>query len=182
MLRITKDGVPSLRAPSKEVPLPLEDRDRKLLTDMLEHLKESQDASFREKHPAVREGIGLAAPQAGVNRRLLVIHYPKDEEGNYQTYCLANPEIVSQSVKECYLESGEGCLSVDKEHPGYSYRSYRIKVEAYDALLGQKVLIKAIGFDAIVLQHEIDHLDGILFYDRIDKKDPFLKKPGAVAL
>ena len=134
MLRITKDGVPSLRAPSKEVPLPLEEKDRKLLMDMLEHLKESQDDSFREKHPSVREGIGLAAPQAGVNRRLLVIHYPKDGEGNYQTYCLANPRIVSQSVKECYLESGEGCLSVDKEHPGYSYRSYRIRVEAYDGL------------------------------------------------
>ena len=182
MLRITKDGVASLRAPSKEVPLPLEEKDRKLLMEMLEHLRESQDESFREKHPSMREGIGLAAPQVGVNRRLLVIHYPKDEEGNFQTYCLANPRIVSESVKECYLESGEGCLSVDKEHPGYSYRKYRIRVEAYDALQDKEVLIKAMGFDAVVLQHEIDHLDGILFYDRIDKKDPFLKKPGAIAL
>lgn len=183
MLKIVKDTVSSLRAPSKEVELPLSQKDEDLLLQMWEHLKESQDPSFREKHPSLREGIGLAAPQVGVNKRLIVIHYPVDEEKKeYITYLLANPKIVSQSVKECYLETGEGCLSVDKEHPGYAYRSYRIRVEAYDALKKENVLIKAMGFDAIALQHEIDHLSGILFYDRIDKKNPFYKKDGAIAL
>ena len=183
MLKIIKDNVSSLRAPSKEVELPLTKKDKDLLFAMWNHLKESQNEEFRQKHPSVREGIGLAAPQVGVNKKMLVVHIPLDEEkGEYITHLLVNPKIVSSSVKECFLQAGEGCLSVEKEHPGYVYRPYRIRVEAYDALKDEKVLIKAIGFEAIALQHEMDHLQGILFYDHINKKDPYQKKDGAVAI
>ena len=68
--------------------------------------------------------------------------------------------------------SGEGCLSVDEEHKGYAHRYYKIKMQAYDALRDKDVVITARGFDAIVLQHEYDHLDGLFFYDRIDKNKP----------
>lgn len=183
MFKIVKDNRKSLREPSSPVSLPLSQEDKATLDEMLHYLKDSQDPAFLKEHPEVREGIGLAAPQIGINKRMLVIHYAKDEENkDFVTYQLVNPRIVSSSIKECYLENGEGCLSVDGEHPGYAYRNFKITVEAYDAYKGENAKIRAIGFDAIVLQHEIDHLDGILFYDHIDGKDPFKKKPGSVAI
>lgn len=183
MLKIVKDNALSLHSPSKEVTMPLSQENKDLLNEMLAYLKDSQDPSFQESHPKVREGIGLAAPQVGVNYRMLVIYYPKDADNKeYVTYQLVNPRIVANSLKKCYLEHGEGCLSVDEEHPGYAYRDYRIAVKAFDAIQNKDIYIRASGFDAIVLQHEIDHLNGLLFYDRIDKKNPFKVLPGSVAL
>ena len=181
MLKIVKDNLPSLRAKSKEVDLPLDEKTLATIKEMMEYLKLTQDDEFRSSHPSIREGIGLAAPQIGKNLRMLVIYYPRGE-GQFVEHALVNPKIVSRSLKKCYLESGEGCLSVEETHEGYAYRAYRIQVKAYDALKGEDVIIKAQGFDAIVLQHEIDHLDGILFYDRIDKKNPFKKEVGAVSI
>lgn len=163
--------------------MPITPEIKATLDEMLQYLKDSQDPDFLAKNPKVRSGIGLAAPQIGINKRMLVIHYATDEEkGEFITYQLVNPKIISTSLKECYLESGEGCLSVDKPHPGYAYRHYKITVSAYDAYIGKDVQIRTVGFDAIVLQHEIDHLDGILFYDRIDKNEPFKKKPGSISI
>lgn len=183
MLRIVKDKAKSLRSPSKEVALPLSAEEKALLDEMLAYLKLSQDPTEREKNPKMREGVGLAAPQIGANKRMLVIYYPINEERTEVIqYELVNPRIVVSSLKKCYLTGGEGCLSVDEPHPGRVYRDFRIQVKAYDALLGQDVLIKAEGYDAIVLQHEIDHLDGILFYDHIDPKNPDKEILGSVAV
>jgi peptide deformylase len=182
MLRIVKDNAKSIHSVSKEATLPLSPEKKALLDEMLAYLKESQDPAFREKNPKVREGIGLAAPQVGINERMLVISYPIDEEGNRVEYELVNPRIVVSSIKKCYLTGGEGCLSVDQPHPGRVYRDFRIQVKAYNALLGQDVLIKAEGYDAVVLQHEIDHLNGILFYDHIDPKNPDKDIPGSIAI
>ncbi len=183
MLKITKDTATSLRARSKEVQLPINEEEKSLLCEMVNYLKNSQDEKFRETHPKVREGIGLAAPQVGVNKRMLVIYYPTGEEdGSYIQHMLVNPRIIANSIKKCYLASGEGCLSVDEEHPGLVHRDYRITVQAIEASTGKEITIKAKGFDAIVLQHEIDHLDGILFYDHIDKKNPNRPLPGAIAI
>lgn len=163
--------------------MPLSDKDKDLLDRMLGYLKLSQDSGFREKNPSIKEGVGLAAPQVGVNKTMLVIYYPSgDESKKIIQYELVNPKIVVGSVKKCYIESGEGCLSVDKPHPGNVFRDYRITVKAYNALSGKNETIKARGFDAIVLQHEIDHLSGILFYDHIDKVNPFRMIEGAVAI
>lgn len=183
MIKIVKDNVPSLRALSKEVALPLSAQDKQTLDEMLEYLKLSQDEEYRKKHPSCREGVGLAAPQIGVNKRMLVISYPTGEEDRpLVEYQLVNPKIVVNSIRKAFLAAGEGCLSVDQEHPGRVYRDFKIVVEAYDAKAGQEVKITARGYDAIVLQHEIDHLDGILFYDRIDKNDPFKSIPDAVEI
>lgn len=111
---------------------------------------------------------------------MLVVMYKEGEKEIL--HALVNPKITVSSVKKSYLAVGEGCLSVDDYHPGKVYRSYRITVEAYDGLKKENVTIKAEGFEAIVLQHEIDHLNGILFYDRIDKNDPDKVIPGAVAI
>lgn len=181
MIKITKDNVPALREKSALVPLPLSKEDKAFIDEMLVYLRLTQDENFRKKHPEVREGVGLAAPQAGLNKQMLVISYEK-EEGKLVEYQLVNPKIVVSSVKKCYLSNGEGCLSVDDEHPGRVYRDYKIVVEAYDAKVGENVRITARGFDAIVLQHEIDHLKGILFYDHIDPKNPFKEIPGAVEI
>ena len=73
------------------------------------------------------------------------------------------------------LECGEGCLSVDDNHPGYVYRTAKIIVKAFDAKQMKDVFVTARGYEAIVLQHELDHLDGVLYYDHINKKDPFVR-------
>jgi peptide deformylase len=183
MLRIVKDNAKSIHSPSKEVTLPLAKEDKALLDEMIAYLRDSQDPKAREENPKLREGIGLAAPQVGVNRRMLVIYYPINEERTeFIQYELVNPKIVVNSLKKCFLAGGEGCLSVDEPHPGKVYRDFRIQVKAYNALIGENVLIKAEGYDAIVLQHEIDHLDGILFYDHIDPKDPEKEIPGSIAI
>lgn len=180
-LKIIKDTSLSLRNKSKPVALPLSERDEKLLLKMLAFLKQSQDPLFREKHKSVREGVGLAAPQVGVNKRMLVIHFIDNDE-NEVTHALVNPQIIENSVQKTYLVGGEGCLSVDNFHEGYVPRDYKIVVKAYDVLKKEDVIIKALGYEAIVLQHEIDHLNGILYYDRINHLNPFLKIDGAVEI
>lgn len=181
MLKILKDSSLSLRSKSKPVEFPLQQKDRDLLLNMLTYLKKSQDPEYRQKHPKVREGVGLAAPQVGVNKRMTVIHY-HDSERKEIMYALVNPRIIENSIKKCFLKAGEGCLSVDEKHEGYVYRDYKIKVKAYDVLTDAEIEITARGYDAVVLQHEIDHLDGILYYDRIDVENPFKTVDGAVEI
>lgn len=180
MLKIVKDTEKSIRNRCEEVKLPLSKETKQTLDEMLQYLKDSQDEEFRSKHPEVREGVGLAAPQIGLSQRMLVIYYPV-EENKYVQYQLVNPRIVVNSVRKAYLSNGEGCLSVDLDHPGYVYRSFKIVVKAFDALVNENVTITAKGYDAIVLQHEIDHLNGVLYYDHIDKTDPFKEIPDSVA-
>ena len=106
-------------------------------------------------------GIGLAAPQVGVQRRVLV--YRTSEEDELHT--LINPEIVSSSGE---VTEDEGCLSI----PGLSYpvtRAQRVSVRALD-LEGKPLAYDAEDLEARVIQHEIDHLDGVLFIDRIDEE------------
>ena len=183
MFKIVKDPAKSLRERCEEVPCPLPQKEQVLIDEMLDYLLSTQDPEFRKRHPEAREGVGLAAPQVGANLRMLVISYPiYNEDGKIEgktEYQLVNPKITTTSVRKAYLDSGEGCLSVDKEHQGHVIRHYKITVEAYEAKQKKNIVIVARGYDAIVLQHEIDHLDGILFYDRIDKMDPFKTIPGA---
>ena len=183
LFKIVKDSSISLRGKCQEV-AEITPEIISLVNDMAEYLKLSQDDSYREKHN-LREGVGLAAPQIGRNIRALVVYYEQENEDGTKTivdHRLINPKIISESVKQVYLSNGEGCLSVDNEHNGYVYRNYKILVKAYEVKEQKEIVITARGYEAIVLQHEIDHLNGILFYDRIDKKDPFKQIPGAVRL
>ena len=168
-LKIVKDSNPIMRKRSLPVDLPLSAEDKKTLDDMLEYLKLSQDEEYAAKHN-IRAGVGIAAIQIGLLKRMFCIYY-ETEDGIVQ-YQLVNPKIIEYSVKKCALQNGEGCLSVDGEHPGLSHRYYKIKMQAFDALTNQDIVITARGFDAIVLQHEYDHLDGKFFYDRIDQNNP----------
>ncbi|MFA5283568.1 MAG: peptide deformylase [Bacilli bacterium] len=184
MIKIVKDSKPSLRDKSIDVAIPLSKKDEELLLEMLDYLKKSQDREYCEKHH-LREGVGLAAPQVGKNKRMIVIYYDKlIDENKKETISLAlvNPIIIAGSVKKAFLKAGEGCLSVDNPHEGYVYRDFKIVIKAYDAIAKREVEIAARGYDAIVLQHEIDHLNGILFYDHINKKEPFINIDNSVAI
>lgn len=183
LFKIVKDSSSSLRERCQEInPITQEHID--LVNDMAEYLKLSQDEKYREKHQ-MREGVGLAAPQIGKNIRALVVYYEEEQEdGSIKVidHRLINPKIISESVKKVYLSCGEGCLSVDASHEGYVYRNFKILVKAYEVKEAKEIVITARGYEAIVLQHEIDHLNGILFYDHIDKKDPFKVLPDAVRI
>ncbi|MCI6357602.1 MAG: peptide deformylase [Erysipelotrichaceae bacterium] len=180
MLKIVKDNVKSLREKSVAVDMPASEKELKLLNEMLDYLKKSQDDEYAKKHN-MRAGVGLAAPQVGVNKRMLVVYY-QDEDNKEILHMLINPKIVASSIKTCYIHSGEGCLSVDVDHEGYVYRPYKVTIKAFDASKMQDVTIVARGFEAIVLQHEIDHLNGVLYYDHIDKINPFKKEENSVEL
>lgn len=168
-LKIVKDSNPIMRKKSQPVSLPLTKEDKDTLDEMLEYIKLTQDENYAKKHN-VRAGIGLAAIQIGLLKRMFVIYY--ETENGIVQYQLVNPKIIEYSLRKCALKDGEGCLSVDGEHPGYAHRYYKIKMEAYDALSDKNIIITARGFDAIVLQHEYDHLDGLFFYNRIDQNKP----------
>ena len=168
-LKIVKDNNPIMRKKSQPVELPLSQEDKKTLDDMLEYLKLSQDEDYAKKHN-IRAGVGIAAIQIGLLKRMFCIYYETDE-GIVQ-YQLVNPKIIEYSVRKCALKNGEGCLSVDQDHEGLSHRYYKIKMAAFDALRNEDIIITARGFDAIVLQHEYDHLDGLFYYDRIDNNNP----------
>jgi peptide deformylase len=122
---------------------------KELIFDMLETLNSSDN------------GMGLAAPQVGKSLRLCVIRF------NRRNYILVNPKIKSRSLGKEIME--EGCLSF----PGIYVpikRSKKVKVETMDRH-GKKIEIKADGILSRAMQHEIDHLDGILFIKRMSKKD-----------
>lgn len=180
MLRIVKDNAKSLHSPSKPVEIPVSKDDQNLILEMYQYLLLTQDEKYREANPKVREGVGLAAPQVGVNKQMCVVAYQEGE--TVVKHLMINPHIVVSSIRKCYLQSGEGCLSVDKDHPGYIIRDYRIEVDYIDGETLEKKHVKAMGFEAIVMQHEIDHLKGILFYDHIDKKNPYAHPDNAVEI
>ena len=168
-LKIVKDSNPIMKQKSLPVSLPLSAEDKAILDEMSDYLKKSQDDEYAKKHN-LRAGIGMAAIQIGILKRMFVVYYQREDE--VIEYQLVNPKIIEYSFRKCALKDGEGCLSVDGEHPGYAHRYYKIKMEAYDALSDEEIIITARGFDAIVLQHEYDHLDGKFFYDRIDPNKP----------
>lgn len=173
MKDIVREGHPALRKMAEEVSLPPSEEDRETAEKMLEFLKNSQDPEIAEKYN-LRSGVGLAAPQLGITKRIFAMHVTDDKDNLY-SYSFFNPRIISHSVEETHIEGGEGCLSVDREVPGIVPRYKRIKVEG-TTLENEKVTLRLRGLPAIVFQHELDHLNGIMFYDRIDDYKGKFKK------
>ncbi len=162
-----------LRTISKEVVLPLTKEDKKHIADMLEYLTNSQIEELSEKYD-LRPGMGLSAIQLGIAKRYFVV-VDEYEEGKFDNYVIINPKIISNSMEKIYVDMGEGCLSVNREVEGIIPRYARVTVEGFDEN-GNKIRVRAREELAIAFQHEIDHLNGILFYDHIDKKNPFKDK------
>ncbi len=165
-----------LRNISKEVVFPLTKEDKKIIKDMTEYLVNSQIDELAEKYD-LRPGMGMSAIQLGISKRYFVIVYEVDPEATdnskrFETYIVINPKIISNSTEKIYVDMGEGCLSVNREVDGIVPRYARITVEYFDEL-GNKKTTRAREELAIAFQHEIDHLNGILFIDHIDKNNPF---------
>ena len=182
---IVFDDSELIREKSKEVELPLNEEDKKMLYDMYEFLVQSQDPKLSEKYD-LRPAVGIAAVQIGVLKRMCAIYVPEyDEDGNIlrsDSYALVNPKIISHTAKRSYLKDGEGCLSVDEPIEGLVPRYYKITVSGYDLLTDQNVKIVARGFLSICLQHELDHFDGTLFYDHINQNNPKAPIPDAMVI
>ena len=165
ILKIARMGHPVLRAKTRALH-PSEIRTPKiqqLIDDMFETMKEYQ-------------GVGLAAPQVHESLRLFVAGFPPalgdaedddddedDDEENVPLMAIINPEI--EVVTREVVEDWEGCLSIP-DIRGRVPRARQISVRAYDRM-GKKIEIQASGFTSRVIQHETDHLDGILFLDRM---------------
>ena len=159
-----------LHQKSEEVTFPLSSEDRKTIDEMIEYLTNSQIEELAKKYD-LRPGMGMAAIQLGIPKRYLVIVHEVDEE-EFDTYIICNPKIISNSTEKIYVEMGEGCLSVNREVDGIVPRYARVTVEGYDTK-GNKIRVRAREELAIAFQHEIDHLNGVMFTDYIDPKNPF---------
>lgn len=144
---IRKIGDPVLREKSKEVEK-IDDKVAKLVADMVETLKEEG-------------GVGLAAPQIGVTRKVIVVSIDDSMKA------FINPEIEVLDKKQ--IESNEGCLSIYSIKDFNVKRFSRIKVKAKD-LKGKDISLVAEDLLARIFQHEIDHLNGILYIDHLDSK------------
>lgn len=171
---IVQDPSPVLRAKSDPVSLPPSPEDTQTLLEMLQYVKDSKDEELVEKFNLL-PAVGIAAPQIGINKQMvaIVVDEAINDEVITHEYALINPKIVSHSLKQAALIAGEGCLSVRDPHEGLVQRHQRIKVKAYDLLAHKDIEIIAKDYLAIVLQHEIDHLQGILYYDHINTDDPW---------
>ena len=173
MKDIIKEGNPILKVKSVDVVLPLSEEDENTLKSMIEYIFNSINPEIAEKYK-LRPAVGIAAPQVGKNIKMLVM-YCTDEYGNEHYYPMVNPRIISYSEELTFLDCGEGCLSVNRETHGYVHRPRRVSLETYLYDNGElkKVSLRLKGYPAVVFQHEYDHLNGILFVDRINKKEPF---------
>lgn len=143
------DAVLSKRA--KKVPS-IDSSIQRLIDDMVKTMQQSN-------------GVGLAAPQIGVSLRVMVLQMPEEEP-----WAIINPEIVKRSGER---EVIEGCLSI----PGYQgeiKRSTSVTVKGLDRQ-GKAIRIKATGLRAQALEHEIDHLNGVLYLEHIASKDKLYK-------
>jgi peptide deformylase len=165
-----KEDNPILRKIAAKVPLPASEEDKQLLSSLMEYVQNSQNAEIAA-HYGLRPGIGLAAPQVNVSKRMIAVHL-KNENGDLFSYALFNPKIIRHSVEMSYLTAGEGCLSVDRPVSGYVPRYSRVMVTG-TTLEGESVQLRLKGIAAICFQHEIDHLNGIMFYDHINQENPF---------
>ena len=154
ILPIILEGDPRLRQKSMKIRA-VDDGLRRLAADMHATMDDAP-------------GVGLAGPQIGVMRRIVVIRVPGDYVGEGEhdiRTTLVNPEIIKGHGREV---ATEGCLSIP-DWIGDVPRYESVTVKAID-LNNKEIRIKAKGYYARVIQHEVDHLDGILFVDRVEDK------------
>ena len=157
ILKVARMGHPVLRVRARPIePAQIgSPRIQQLIDDMFETMQEYQ-------------GVGLAAPQVHESLRVFVAGFAPDDEDDESTrgvplMALINPEIAPIGPE--LVEDWEGCLSIP-DIRGRVPRSRQISVRAYDRR-GKRIELKAAGFTARVIQHETDHLDGVLFFDRM---------------
>ena len=166
---IIKEWYPTLNKVAKDVPLPLTISDKKLLKDMMEYVRNSQNQELATKYD-LRPAVGISAPQLNISKRLFVI-YVEDFNGVLYDYMLINPKLTILNEDKIYLPGGEGCLSVDRETTGITPRFNNVLIEAHrfddKANIVVPIELRVSGYIGIVFQHEYDHLEGILFTEKM---------------
>ena len=112
--------------------------------------------------------VGLAAPQIGITKRIIVVSLMKNwDDENFKTIMMLNPEILEAS-EEMLMDVEEGCLSLPKTKKGFVARHKEIKIRYYDEKAKENVM-KLSGLASVIVQHEIDHLNGVLYIDKLVK-------------
>lgn len=159
-----------LHQKSKTVKFPLTKEYKEMLYDIIKYLEMSQDEKYIKKYN-LRAGMGLSLVQIGILDRAFVIAN-ENEDKTFEEHIIINPEVIAKSEELIYVGEGEGCLSVNREVEGIVPRHARITVK-YQDLDGNEKQIRVREEISIAFQHEIDHLNGILFTDKIDKKNPY---------
>ena len=162
-----------LRLKSTEVKFPLSEDDKKTINDIITYLTMSQIEKYYEKYN-LRPGMGLAFIQLGIPKNIFVIVEEVDDEV-FENYVIINPKIISHSEELIYVGEGEGCLSVNRDTEGIVPRYARMRI-SYQDIDGNHKEIRVREDISVAFQHEMDHLNGILFIDKIDKKNPFKDK------
>lgn len=172
-LNILDEKDKTLRMISKDATFPLTDQDRDLIKRSIQELTYSQIEKYEKKYN-LRPGMGLAFPQLGLLKRIIVIVH-EYEKGKFKEYVVVNPVIISNSTEMIAADAGEGCLSVNREVEGHIPRYARVTVKGFD-MDGNPIKVRAREDLSIAFQHEIDHLNGVLFYDHINKQKPFFSE------
>lgn len=175
---ITLDPDPLLRQKALPLALPLSPEHQSLIEYMIDHVRISQDDE-QNKEWQLQGAVGIAAPQLGYSVRMFVMR-AQDDKGRLQEYAFINPKLLGTSVQRAYLKNGEGCLSIPTVHSGYVPRYARAIIKGFDYIQQKEVQVTFVGYPAIVAQHEFDHLEGILYYDRINKDDPYQEIANAI--
>lgn len=172
-IKILDEKDKTLRKISTEVTFPLSNEDKKTIQDIIDYLTMSQIKEYYEKYN-LRPGMGLAFIQLGIPKNIFVIVEEIDDE-KFRNYVIINPKIISHSEELIYVGEGEGCLSVNREVCGIVPRFARMRV-SYQDIDGNPQEIRVREDISVAFQHEMDHLNGILFTDKIDKNNPFKNK------
>lgn len=162
-----------LHQKSSEVAFPLDEETIQTIYDCLDYLEISQDEELAKKYD-LRAGMGLSFCQIGIMKRIFVVSEDFGD-GTFGRYVVINPKIISHSEELIYVGEGEGCLSVNRPTEGIVPRYARMRIKAYNEH-GEEYEIRVREDISVAFQHELDHLDGILFTDKIDKKNPFKDK------
>jgi peptide deformylase len=176
MKDVIREGHPTLYEKAKEVLFPLSKEDKALLVALHDYVVNSTNEDMLEQYD-FRPSVGIAAPQVNVSKRMYAVHV-EDFDGVLYSYMLINPVITEKSQSLIYLPGGEGCLSVDRETEGLTPRYESITLEAFRYIKEIDEVVPIVlhlhGYISIVFQHELDHLNGILYTQKL-----FLDLPSA---
>lgn len=162
-----------LREKSQDVEIPLSEENIKLIEKMIFHVSDSQKPNTK-----FRPAVGVAAIQYGIPKNIFYILIVDQNNNVIFNDALINPKLIGHSSHKISLSEGEGCLSVSEEWPkqaGYVPRYSRVIMDAYSYFEKKWKRYEVNGYTAIVFQHEYDHLQGNLFIDRINQKNPWEK-------
>ncbi len=168
---IWTDDDPRIRTVSEELDINnLSEDDFENISKLVSYI----DACYENqaKKFDIEEGVAITGVQIGFLKRVCYVHFYDEETKKEIKYLVANPKVKEASYKVAFIRGGEGCLSVPQKHKGIVPRSFEITFDYFDLFTNQHKTEVVSGYPAIVLQHEFDHMDGRLYYDRINLFNP----------